>query len=96
MSALAGEDHLTDHDPDGSCETVLERDEWVLLYRRTHKMRTAPKTAPTVSEALPWIAKLGGYLDRKSDPGPGVISLWRGWERLTDMVDDYRAICGES
>ena len=88
--------HLTDHDPDGSCETVLERDEWVLLYRRTHKTRTAPKTAPTVSEALLWIAKLGGYLDRRSDPGPGVISLWRGWERLTDMVDDYRAICGES
>ena len=75
---------------------MLETEEWQLLYRIEHRTTTAPKTAPTAAEALLWIAKLGGYLNRKSDPEPGVISLWRGWEQLSEMVDNYRAICGKA
>ena len=88
--------HLGEQERDASCEAVLETEEWQLLYRIEHRTTRAPKTAPTAAEALLWIAKLGGYLNRKSDPEPGVISLWRGWEQLSEMVDNYRAICGES
>ena len=31
------------------------------------------------------IARLGGYLDRKNDPPPGNMGLWRGMTRLTDI-----------
>ncbi len=31
------------------------------------------------------IAKLGGFLARKSDGNPGWITLWRGWTRLRDV-----------
>jgi len=33
-----------------------------------------------------WIAKLGGYLGRKSDDPPGIIVLWRGLTRLNDIA----------
>jgi hypothetical protein len=33
------------------------------------------------------IARLGGFLARKSDGTPGWQTLWRGWHRLRDMID---------
>ena len=36
--------------------------------------------------------KLGGYIGRATDPPPSIISLWRGWQRFMDMVDDYQDI----
>ena len=85
---------MREHSPDAPCDTVLDRTEWVLLYRKTHKTKTVPKETPSLADALLWIAKLGGYIGRASDPDPGVISQWRGWERLMDIVDDHRDICG--
>jgi hypothetical protein len=32
------------------------------------------------------VARLGGYLARKSDPPPGNIVMWRGFSRLTDIA----------
>jgi hypothetical protein len=31
------------------------------------------------------LARLGGYLARASDPPPGIIVIWRGLARLTDI-----------
>ena len=87
---------LREHDPEGSCEEVLEPLEWTLLYRKIHKTSEVPETPPMIEQALIWIAKLGGYIARPSDPPPGVVSQWRGWERLAEIVDDYRDICGSS
>ena len=44
---------------------------------------------PTTAEAIVFIAKLGGYLARKSDGPPGTLVLWRGWKRLMDLVEGY-------
>ena len=85
---------MREHDPNAPCDAVLDRTEWVLLYRKIHKTRTVPEQVPTLADALVWIAKLGGYIGRRSDPDPGVVSQWRGWERLMDIVDDHRDICG--
>ena len=89
---------LHEHDSDGSCEQILEPIEWKLLYRKLYRSTRPPAKAPTIREAFIGIARLGGYLNRKSVPDPGIISLWRGWERLSDIVDDYRDsdICGQS
>ena len=87
---------LRELDEHTSCEVVLSKEEYSLLYRKANRSAKAPLQAPTVGEALVWIAKLGGYIGRPSDPPPGVTSLWRGWQRLMEMIDDQRDLCGSS
>jgi hypothetical protein len=48
-----------------------------------------PEQPPTLQECVHWIARLGGFLDRKGDGEPGTTTLWRGWMRLRDIVDSY-------
>jgi len=79
---------------DDCCSTVLSKTEWSILYRKANKTKSLPHNPPTVEEALIWIAKLGGYIGRATDPPPGMISLWRGWQRLVDMVEDFDDIYG--
>lgn len=40
----------------------------------------------SLADYLLVIARLGGYLARKSDPPPGNMVIWRGWNRLADIV----------
>jgi hypothetical protein len=77
-------------EPDLSCEVVLERAEWEALYCAVHRIATPPSTAPTLAQAVRWLGQLGGFIGRKSDGEPGVVSIWRGLQRLTDMTTMYR------
>jgi hypothetical protein len=36
-----------------------------------------------------WIASLGGFLGRKGDGEPGIMTLWRGWKRLCDLSEGW-------
>jgi hypothetical protein len=74
------------------CEQLLTPLEWKLLYRKVHRSKKAPKAPPNVENTILWIAKLGGHLGRANDSPPGVVSIWRGWVRLMDMVEDYKDI----
>jgi hypothetical protein len=40
----------------------------------------------TVREFVRGVARLGGFLGRKGDGDPGVRSLWRGYQRLQDLL----------
>ena len=40
----------------------------------------------TIGEFYRELAKLGGFLGRKSDGEPGWITIWRGWEKLNMLV----------
>jgi hypothetical protein len=40
----------------------------------------------TVYEFYREVAKLGGFIGRKSDGEPGWITVWRGWEKLNNFV----------
>lgn len=40
----------------------------------------------TVGQFYREVAKLGGFLGRKSDGEPGWITIWRGWEKLNSYV----------
>jgi Transposase DNA-binding/Transposase Tn5 dimerisation domain len=44
------------------------------------------KKAFSVREFVRGIARLGGFLGRKRDGEPGVRALWRGYQRLQDML----------
>ena len=47
---------------------------------------------PTLSELTVMVAKMGGYLARKSDPPPGAEYLWRGLEKLRCYVEMAEAL----
>jgi hypothetical protein len=40
----------------------------------------------TIHEFYRELAKLGGFLGRRSDGDPGWITIWRGWEKLRTLV----------
>ncbi len=66
------------------CEALFETYEWQALYCFVHKTRQPPEKVPTLSEAVAWVARLGGFIaSRKHQPGTTV--LWRGFSRLTDI-----------
>lgn len=75
--------------PDLPCTVALHEVEWKALYCFTHKTQIAPSSPPSLQQALLWIAQLGGFLARKSDGAPGVKVLWRGWQRLSDLVQTW-------
>ena len=77
------------HTSEADCTHVLHDHEWKALYCVTHKTQRLPEKIPTVSEVVLWIAKLGGFLGRKSDGNPGVTVLWRGWQRLNDISNAF-------
>lgn len=47
-----------------------------------------PLIPPTLNEMIRMVASLGGYLNRKSAPEPGVKTMWIG---LRNMQEHIRA-----
>jgi hypothetical protein len=76
-------------DPELSCTHLLAEEEWKVLYFKFRKTKIFPKKPPRIREAVRWIAMLGGFLGRKGDAEPGVITLWRGWKRLCDLLEGW-------
>jgi hypothetical protein len=81
------------NDQNASCSQVLTSLEQKLLLKRFNKAADPLKELPA-KEAIKLIAKLGGYIGRNCDHPPGIISLWRGWTRLMNMVNDYKILAG--
>lgn len=76
-------------DPQTPCTAFLSALEWKVLFRRVNKGTSLPENAPSMGEVVVWIARLGGFLARKSDGRPGTVTLWRGWKRLTDLTEGW-------
>jgi Transposase DNA-binding/Transposase Tn5 dimerisation domain len=84
---------LARQDPDAPCTTILSDDAWKALWIHFNKKRlTANTPVPTIKQAILWIGRLGGHLNRKRDGMPGVRTLWRGWRDLTILVAGYRLV----
>jgi hypothetical protein len=49
-----------------------------------------PEGGWTNKSLLIAIARLGGFLARRGDGNPGWITIWRGWQRLIDMINGYQ------
>lgn len=79
--------HVLLANPEEECTSVLTDMEYRVLYSKMNKSAVLPKKIVSVRQAIRWIAQLGGFLARKGDGEPGVITLWRGWRRLQDYVD---------
>jgi hypothetical protein len=71
--------------PDEPAQQVAT-DREIKIIRRL----TGTKGRLSVRDFVLGVAKLGGFLGRKSDGLPGVRALWRGYQRLQDMVHGVR------
>jgi hypothetical protein len=76
--------------PDDPISNWLPAAQWQALCCYVHRQTTPPKTAPSVRQAVLWIAQLGGFLARKSDGEPGTKTLWRGLHQLDVMTNMWR------
>jgi len=76
--------------PNLPCSTLFEDDEWQALYCYVNKTTNLPEHLPSLQQAIRMVAKLGGFLGRKSDGDPGVTVLWRGLHRLNDITQSFR------
>jgi len=81
--------HINRHHPDASCRVVLAEHEWRALYAYIYRTTTPPRQTPTVHQVVRWIARLGGFLNRKGDREPGITTIWRGWRRLSDISSTW-------
>ncbi|MBP1988406.1 hypothetical protein J2Z66_000001 [Paenibacillus eucommiae] len=82
--------YLSRLDPDVPCTQVMSEEEGQVLYRIANKTKTLPAKLPTLQESVLALAKLGGFLGRKSDGAPGVKVLWRGLQVFRNVLDTYR------
>jgi hypothetical protein len=76
-------------EPELPCDIVLDKNEWQALYCVINRVSIPPTQPPTLKEATLMIAKLGGFLGRKSDGNPGVKVIWRGLRRLNDIAEGW-------
>ncbi|RXZ76746.1 IS4 family transposase [Paenibacillaceae bacterium] len=85
--------HLTElarQQPEAPCTLVMEDEEWRVLYRIANKTNTVPDQPPSLREVIFALAKLGGFLGRKSDGDPGVKVIWRGLQAFRTVFENYR------
>ena len=76
--------------PEAPGTVVFDDDTWQALAARTSR-EPLPTAPPTLRTVVRQIARLGGFLGRKSDGEPGVQTLWRGLSRLPETVATWRA-----
>lgn len=82
--------YLARADPEAPCAVALAPAEWRVLCAATHPRAAPPPHPPPLGQAVRWIARLGGFLDRAGDGEPGVKVLWRGLQRLEDLPIGWR------
>lgn len=54
--------YLARETPDASCETMMNKQEWQILYRIANRTTALPPTVPSIKEVVAYLAKLGGFL----------------------------------
>lgn len=74
--------------PNVPCTVIFEEEEWKALWVFVHKTPDAiPQETPTLREVSRTLGRLGGHLGRKRDGEPGVVTMWRGLQRLPDITE---------
>jgi hypothetical protein len=76
--------------PEVPCSVFFEEAEWKALYCFVRQDPKPPDQPPTLREAVRMVARLGGFLDRRSDGEPGTKSLWLGIQRLDDIAATWK------
>jgi hypothetical protein len=75
---------LAKADPDRPARKLVPK-LWLQMLKAVRKKLNRVHDM-TIHEFYREVAKLGGFLGRKSDGEPGWITIWRGWETLNNLV----------
>jgi hypothetical protein len=75
-------------EPDAPATVLLSEDECAVLVAKFGTGRAGGRL--TLRDAVLWIGRLGGHLNRQRDGIPGVRTLWRGLRDLTLLVEGWR------
>jgi hypothetical protein len=78
--------------PGASCELVLTKAQWHVLFVLIHHSNNIPEQPPSLAQAVMWIGRLGGHLGRKSDGPPGLKTTWLGYQRICDAANVYEQL----
>jgi hypothetical protein len=71
--------------PESSCLELFSAEEIKVLSVSKHNRRRKAQDL-TSKEAVLVLAKIGGFLGRKSDGPPGMTSIWKGWKALYERI----------
>jgi hypothetical protein len=72
-------------EPDARPDIALTNSEINLLDELVEGTGNRRCSSGTLAHYVTKLARLGGYLARASDPPPGIVVIWRGLVRLTDI-----------
>ena len=75
-------------EPDAPATVLLSEDACTVLVAKFGTGRAVSRL--TLGQAVLWIGRLGGHLNRTRDGMPGVRTLWRGLRDLTLLVEGWR------
>jgi len=71
---------------DCAITTAEWKSAWVTLNYKKIKEKKIPNKipdeTPSLDTVIKWIAQLGGWIGRKGDGEPGVMSISKGWQRI--------------
>lgn len=87
---ILGMTYMARHCPENLCTLFFEEAEWKVLYCIANRTSNAPQTAPSIKEAVSYLAKLGGFLGRKGDGEPGAKVIWKGLNELNTVLKHYK------
>jgi len=90
--------HLSRTDPSRAASDEFTRIELEVLMalKRRYKKRTesVPDGTPSMTQAVRWLADLGGYTGKSSGGPPGSVTIARGLDRLRTAVEGVLAMRG--
>ena len=78
-----------------SCLVIFSESEWKSVYCKLHKNKSIPDEPISLHEMIVLIARLGGFLARKSDGYPGIQTMWKGLQRMHDYAEAWECFRGK-
>jgi hypothetical protein len=78
--------------PELPCDVYFDEAEWKALVAYSTKNPVPPEQPPSLRDAIHMVAKIGGFMGRKSDGEPGTETLWRGLEHLDTATAVWRVM----
>jgi hypothetical protein len=82
--------------PETSCECVFSIEEWQTTYIISYRKKP-PKVPPKLNEMIRMVASLGGYINKKSSPEPGMKTMWIGLRNMQEHLkarEAFEAVYG--
>lgn len=86
--------------PQASGNLALTEIEWKTLWVKKHKDKIKaglmkadpPKEIPDLCTVTRLIASLGGFMNRRGDGNPGLITITRGWISIMETAEVYEIL----